>query len=444
MIVNVLTELGLIKDVVGEKTAKALSKQLGLETMRDLLLHFPRRYSKRGELTSFNSLPVGEVVTVVGEVQSTNNRRMRGRKGSIFEVTLSDGEGLLTLAFFNQAWRQNELHAGVKGLFSGKIGSFSGVLQLTHPDYELFDSEIDPDKAQAWADLPIPIYPATSSMSTWRIQKAVKQVLAVAPAIEELLPEQLLQTHGLVGLSQAIHWIHEPAVDSQWQEARESLKFHEAMLLQLGLASRRAAASKEQANVYVAGALLANFDAALPFQLTDGQIAAGNEIAADLASGHPMNRMLQGEVGSGKTIVAVRAVLSAAEKGSQSALLAPTEVLASQHYRSILEALGPGRAKELGLRLLTGSQPTAERKKTMLDLASGNCRMVVGTHALISENVSFFDLGLVIIDGQHRFGVSQREALRSKASKSPHTLVMTATPIPRTLAVTVFGDLDVS
>jgi len=444
MIVNVLTELGLIKDVVGEKTAKALSKQLGLETMRDLLLHFPRRYSKRGELTSFNSLPVGEVVTVVGEVQSTNNRRMRGRKGSIFEVTLSDGEGLLTLAFFNQAWRQNELHAGVKGLFSGKIGSFSGVLQLTHPDYELFDSEIDPDKAQAWADLPIPIYPATSSMSTWRIQKAVKQALAVAPAIEELFPEQLLQAHGLVGLSQAIHWIHEPAVDSQWQEARESLKFHEAMLLQLGLASRRAAASKEQANVYVAGALLANFDAALPFQLTDGQIAAGNEIAADLASGHPMNRMLQGEVGSGKTIVAVRAVLSAAEKGSQSALLAPTEVLASQHYRSILEALGPGLAKELGLRLLTGSQPTAERKKTMLDLASGNCRMVVGTHALISENVSFFDLGLVIIDEQHRFGVSQREALRSKASKSPHTLVMTATPIPRTLAVTVFGDLDVS
>ena len=444
MIVNVLTELGLIKDVVGEKTAKALSKQLGLEAMRELLLHFPRRYSKRGELTSFNSLPVSEVVTVVGEVQSTNNRRMRGRKGSIFEVTLSDGDGLLTLAFFNQAWRQNELHAGVKGLFSGKIGSFSGVLQLTHPDYELFDSEIDPDKAQAWADLPIPIYPATSSLSTWRIQKAVKQVLAVAPAIEELLPEQLLQTHGLVGLSQAIHWIHEPAVDSQWQEARESLKFHEATLLQLGLASRRAAASKEQANVYVAGALLANFDAALPFQLTDGQIAAGNEIAADLASGHPMNRMLQGEVGSGKTIVAVRAVLSAAEKGSQSALLAPTEVLASQHYRSILEALGPGLAKELGLRLLTGSQPTAERKKTMLDLASGNCRMVVGTHALISENVSFFDLGLVIIDEQHRFGVSQREALRSKSSKSPHTLVMTATPIPRTLAVTVFGDLDVS
>ena len=439
-----LTDLTPLTGALGDKTAKALGKQFGIKTVTDLLLHFPRRYSKRGELTDFSLLPIGEVVTVVGEVQSTNQRSMKGRKGSIFEVVLGDGNKQLTLAFFNQTWRQAELHTGVQGLFSGKIGAFSGKLQLTHPDYELFDAEIIDQQAKAWAELPIPIYPATGNLSSWRIQKAIEKVLDAGHKAQEILPIELLENQKLLTLQAAIEMIHRPKKDSDWEKATESLKFHEAMLLQLGLLERRKKAQQEQAAVYKAGLLLEKFDASLPFTLTPGQLAAGDEIAADLAQGHPMNRMLQGEVGSGKTVVALRAVLAVAESGGQSALLAPTEVLASQHFRSIIQALGPEVAKELGVRLLTGQQPVAMRKKTLLDMASGNCRLVIGTHALLSENVSFFDLGLVVIDEQHRFGVGQREALKSKAKHSPHSLVMTATPIPRTLAVTVFGDLDVS
>jgi len=440
----VLTDLTPLTGALGDKTAKALDKQFGIKTVADLLLHFPRRYSKRGELTDFSLLPIGEVVTVVGQVQSTNQRSMKGRKGSIFEVVLGDGNGQLTLAFFNQTWRQAELHAGVQGLFSGKIGAFSGKLQLTHPDYELFDAEIIDQQAKAWAELPIPIYRATGTLSSWRIQKAIEKVLDAGNLVKELMPLELLEKQKLVTLKAAIELIHRPKKDSDWEKATKSLKFHEAMLLQLGLLERRKKAEKEQASVYESGALLSKFDASLPFALTQGQLAAGSEIAADLAQGHPMNRMLQGEVGSGKTVVALRAILAVAESGGQSALLAPTEVLASQHFRSIVQALGPAVAKELGVRLLTGQLPMAARKKTLLDMASGNCRLVIGTHALLSDNVSFFDLGLVIIDEQHRFGVGQREALKSKAKHSPHSLVMTATPIPRTLAVTVFGDLDVS
>lgn len=444
MIGDVLTDLRPLSQLLGDKTAKALAKHLGLETVSDLLLHFPRRYSKRGELTSFDSLPIGEIVTVVGEVQSTNQRRMRGRKGSIFEVTLGDGHSQLTLAFFNQSWREAELHAGVKGLFSGKIGSFSGSLQLTHPDYELFEQELAPDQAQAWAELPIPIYPAASAVSTWRIQKAIKAVLDSGVEISEFLPEALIEKRGLVSLGMAIRQIHDPKRDADWKAARDSLRFHEAMLLQLGLITRAAKLDREQAKVFAPGKLLQGFDKSLPFSLTQGQLEAGDDIAKDLSSGHPMNRLLQGEVGSGKTLVALRAILTVAESGGQSALLAPTEVLSTQHYRSIQASLGKDLAKTLGLRLLTGSQPMAERKKTLLDLASGNCQLVVGTHALLSENVSFFDLGLAIIDEQHRFGVGQREALKDKAKTPPHCLVMSATPIPRTLAVTVFGDLEIS
>ena len=439
-----LTDLTPLSSLLGDKTAKAFEKQLAITTVADLLQHYPRRYSKRGELTDFSSLPIGEVVTVVGRVISTNQRRMKGRKGSIFEVVLGESDSKLTLAFFNQAWRQSELHEGVTGLFSGKIGSFSNNLQLTHPDYELFNSEVIESQAKAWAELPIPIYPATGTLSSWRIQKAIEKVLEAGINIEEVLPEKLLSGEALYCLKEAIELIHRPKKDSEWQLALKTLKYHEAFLLQLGLVERRKAASKQKASVYKSGPLLEGFDKTLPFELTEGQKTAGSEISEDLSAGHPMNRMLQGEVGSGKTVVALRAVLSVAESGGQSAMLAPTEVLASQHYRSIVQALGPKLTKELGVQLLTGQQPLAKRKKTMLDLASGNCRLVIGTHALISQNVSFFDLGLVIIDEQHRFGVGQREALKAKAKNTPHSLVMTATPIPRTLAVSIFGDLDIS
>ncbi len=444
MIVCVLTETLKLDSILGDRTAKAFNKQFGITFASELLEHYPRRYSKRGELTPISSLPIGEIVTVVGEVVSTSSRRLKGRSGNLLEVVITDGSKTLTLAFFNQHWREKELHAGVRGLFSGRIGVFSNKLQLAHPDYELFTQEIDPSEAKAWAELPIPIYPASGTLSTWKIQKSIELVLAAVGEIHEVLPAKLLAKQKLLPLSQAIRQIHQPKIDSEWQAARDSLRFHEAMLLQIQLAQSRQERAELSASVRKPGELLGLFDRRLPFQLTDGQSQVGREIEKDLASGHPMHRLLQGEVGSGKTLVAIRAVLTVAESGGQSALLAPTEVLASQHYESIRTSLGEELSRKLGLRLLTGQMSTAERKLAMLDIASGKCLLAIGTHALISERVQFFDLSLVVVDEQHRFGVGQREALRAKGKTTPHVLTMTATPIPRTMAITVFGDLEIS
>jgi ATP-dependent DNA helicase RecG len=440
---SVLLDNTALDRLLGERTARAFAKHLGIRDAGELLGHFPRRYSKRGELTDLSSIPLGEMVTVVAEVASATERRMRGRSGSLLEVTVTDGTGELTLAFFNQAWRKKDLHRGVRGLFSGKIGSFRNRLQLAHPDYELFETEIASDQAQAWAQLPIPIYPASASLPTWKIQKSIAVVLE-SSKFDELLPAELLASRGLMPLSEAVAKIHQPAQDADWLAARDSLKFHEAMLLQLQILRTRAQIGESEASVRAPGALLASFDSELSFELTAGQVVVGQQIEADLASGHPMHRLLQGEVGSGKTLVAIRALLAAAESGGQTALLAPTEVLANQHFESIRSTLGPELAEKLSVRLLTGQLSAAERKRVLLDMVSGKSLLVIGTHALLSEGVEFADLALVIIDEQHRFGVGQREALRAKAKTAPHTLVMTATPIPRTMAITVFGDLEVS
>jgi len=432
-----------LSNYLGDKTAKAFEKQLGLKTVQDLLTHYPRRYSRRGELTPIASLPIGEVASVVGEVAAVNTRFLKGRSGSILEVQLTDGKDKITLAFFNQAWRQKELHPGVRGLFSGKVGSFSGKLQLAHPDYELFE-EIDPDQAKAWAELPIPIYPATGTLTTWKVQKSVQIVLDSIPKIPEQLPPKLLESQGLISYSDAIRKIHVPAVESDWQSARDSLRFHEALLLQLSLVRTKRLAAADRAAVIAPGELAMSFDKLLPFDYTVGQSQVNLEIERDLASGAPMHRLVQGEVGSGKTVVALRAMLSAIDSGHQAALLAPTEVLASQHFQSIAQALGPELSKQVGLQLLTGQLTASQKKKVLLDLVSGKCSLVVGTHALITDKVEFADLALVVIDEQHRFGVNQRDALRNKAKLAVHTLTMTATPIPRTMAITVFGDLEIS
>ncbi len=444
MIVCVLTETLKLDSILGDRTAKAFQKQFGITSVAELLEHYPRRYSKRGELTPISSLPIGEVVTVVGEVVSTSSRRLKGRSGNLLEVVITDGTKTLTLAFFNQHWREKELHAGVRGLFSGRIGVFSNKLQLAHPDYELFSQEIDDSDAKAWAELPIPIYPASGTLSTWKIQKSIELVLSAMGEVQEVLPEKLLLKQQVLPLEKAIHQIHIPKTDADWQQARDSLRFHEAMLLQIQLAQSRSLRNQVAASVRAPGELLGLFDKRLPFQLTDGQQAVGSEIAQDLASGHPMHRLLQGEVGSGKTLVALRAILTVAQSGGQSALLAPTEVLASQHFESIRASLGDELSRKLGVRLLTGQMSTAERKLALLDIASGKCLLAVGTHALISEKVQFFDLSFVVVDEQHRFGVGQREALRAKGKTAPHVLTMTATPIPRTMAITVFGDLETS
>jgi ATP-dependent DNA helicase RecG len=364
----------------------------------------------------------------------------------ILEVRITDGSGFLSLTFFNQAWRQKDLKPGVRGLFAGKIGEYQGKLQLAHPDYELFPEEVSEFDAKAWADQPIPIYPASANVTTWMIQRALGIILDTLEEIPDEVSAELQKKHKLLSINGALEKIHRPTTKSEIASAKKTLVYREAFLLQANLIQRRLDNEQAPATARTSksGGYLERFDSALPFTLTDGQIEVGSEITSDIAKTYPMNRLLQGEVGSGKTLVALRAMLAVADSDGQSALLAPTEVLASQHFRSIEKSLGEELSKEVGLTLLTGQLATDARKKAMLQVVSGKARIVIGTHALFSEKVEFYDLGLVVIDEQHRFGVEQREKLRLKGKLSPHVLTMTATPIPRTLAVTVFGDMSVS
>ncbi|WP_426319823.1 ATP-dependent DNA helicase RecG [Microbacterium sp. E-13] len=429
---------------IGGKTATALERAFGMTTVGDLLVHYPRRYARRGELTQISSLPVGEPVTIVAEVKRVNERRMKNRNGTLLEVLISDGNGDLSLTFFNQAWRVKDLRPGRRGIFAGKVGEYRGMKQLAHPDYELFEDEAQARlTAEANANLPIPIYPATSTIASWQLQKMVDLVLDGLGDVPEPLPDELRARHGLLDARTAIERIHRPGSFGEIEPARATLRMQEAFVLQVALLQQRQFVRQLSAIRRAPGELLDRFDAALPFPRTPDQVTVGDDIARDLQGDWPMNRLVQGEVGSGKTLVALRAMLQVAQDGGQSALIAPTEVLAAQHVRSIARMLGPQLSPELMPTLLTGQLPAAERRKASLRAASGQARIVIGTHALLSETTTFADLGLVVVDEQHRFGVEQRESLRAKGS-SPHALVLTATPIPRTVAMTVFGDLDVS
>jgi len=431
---------------LGGRTASALQKGLGLATVGDLLSHYPRRYAKRGELTALADLEIDSSVTIVAEVLSATERSMKAKRGTIFEAKITDGKGILTLTFFNQAWRKNDLKPGVRGIFAGKVGEYKGLRQLAHPDYELFDESVDLSNPLAtdWVNKPIPIYPATSTVGSWQIQKSMELVLDAVPALDDPVPTDVRSDYDLISYGRAIELIHRPTADADWRGARKALRFQEAFVLQSALLQQRAELRAKATTPRLPGTLAKQFDERMPFTLTLDQKLVGEEIAMDLAGKAPMNRLVQGEVGSGKTLVALRAMLSVADSGGQSALLAPTEVLASQHLRSIVATLGPDLAARLRPTLLTGQLPAAERKKALLAAVSGSSSIVVGTHALLSDNVGFFDLGLVVLDEQHRFGVEQREALRQKGTTPPHVLVLTATPIPRTVAMTVFGDLDIS
>ena len=437
-----------LSTVLGGRTAAAMQKSLGLATVGDLISHYPRRYAKRGELTALAELQLDESVTIVAEVLEVRERRMKAKHGSILEVRISDGRGILTLTFFNQSWRDKELLPGVRGIFAGKVGEYKGTRQLTHPDYQLFepDAQDDPASAQRWAEQPIPIYPATATVASWQLQKALGVVLDTLPPLDDPVPDAVRTSRRLLPLSRAIELIHRPETEADWRAARRTLRFHEAFVLQAAMLQQRRELRQQAAVARPPrpGGLLERFDAALPFELTRDQQVVGEAVAADIAGTAPMNRLLQGEVGSGKTVVALRAMLAVADSGGQSALLAPTEVLAAQHLRSIVKTLGPDLAAALRPTLITGQLPAADRKRALLAAVSGQAHIVVGTHALMSESVGFFDLGLVVVDEQHRFGVEQREALRRKGAVPPHVLVLTATPIPRTVAMTVFGDLDVS
>ena len=444
-----------VSAVVGDRTAKVLETTFGIKSIGDLMRHYPRRYMVRGELSDISALNEGDETTILAQVYSASTRPMRGRKGSMLEVVVTDGTDKLSLTFFNQAWREKDLKVGRQGLFAGKVGVFNNKKQLAHPDYEMIPDGSDVDSAvEGFAGKYLPVYPASAKLPSWKISQCAQLAIGSLEEIEDFLPTSIREKHNYPSLHQALVQLHQPANLDHAELSRERLTFDEAFLLQSLLVMRRNELKKlnSTSRKRISGGLLDAFDATLPFELTAGQVAVCKEIESDLAQPHPMHRLLQGEVGSGKTIVALRAMLAVVDSGGQAALLAPTEVLAAQHLRTIQNLLGElgqggmlgGSDKATQVTLITGSQSAAARKEALAMAATGNAGIVIGTHALLGEKVEFKDLGLIVVDEQHRFGVEQRDALKEKAVLPPHLLVMTATPIPRTVAMTVFGDLDVS
>ena len=456
---------------VGKRTAAQLAKQ-GVETGGDLLRLLPRRYDTWGDLTDMRTLVKGEQATIQAQIVRASSRRTRsGRAPALMEATVTDGVSTMDVVQFGAAGqmraRAAQLAPGTTVLMSGKVGIHRGRKQLSNPRLYVLD-DLDEDEREALLARPMPIYPGTEALPSWSVGKAVRTVLdQLEPGdVPDPLPEDLRRQAGLIDAYTAYRWVHRPDDAHQWKAARTRLRHEEALVLQVALAQRRA--HHEATRTAVAwpepeatGSLRADLDAALPYDLTAGQVRVGQEITTDLARTVPMQRLLQGDVGSGKTLVALRAMLQVVGGGGQAALLAPTEVLAAQHHSSLEAVLGPlGRLGMLGgaeratrVHLLTGSTPAAQRRRILADLAAGEPAIVVGTHALLSETVQIPFLGLVVVDEQHRFGVAQRDALRERGGvtdpvtgqrHTPHLLVMTATPIPRTVAMTVFGDLVTS
>ncbi len=444
---------------VGGRHAAAISKKTGIRTVGDLLNVFPRRYVRKGSLSELEELQEGDLLSMVGEVVSSVQKpyqdRRTHRTAYRLEVRVRAESGSLLLTYFDRQkhtadWRSKELATGRVGMFSGRLKWFNGQWQLTNPDSRMFEPE------NAYASMPdlIPIYPALAGLNPWHLEETIGLALDLVQDIADVLPPAVREAEDLLPIGEALRWIHRPDSWAQKEKAAQRLRFDEAFVTQTLLAQRRAAIEATVANPRPGrtGGLLDRFDERLPFALTDGQRSVGEEIATELGLGHPMHRLLQGEVGSGKTVVALRAMLQVVDSGGQAALLAPTEVLAQQHHRSILAMLGDlaeggllgGAEGATRVALLTGSQGAAARRTALAEAAGGEAGIVVGTHALLEEHVQFADLGLVVVDEQHRFGVEQRAALSGKAGTPPHVLVMTATPIPRTVAMTVFGDLDTS
>ena len=460
-----------LENVVGAKTAKQF-QPLKILTVGDLMRHVPRRYFSGTELSDLSALQEGEEVAVMAEVVDARtfnlpdrpNYRLPGKPR--LEATITDHRGRLTCTFFGQprlvSYWQGQLHPGARGIFAGKVTRFNGRLQLAHPDFVILNEDgaviggaaHNASLAAAARSPLVGLYPMAGKLRTWTIADCAAIALESLAGIEDPLPEWTRQAAGVVDLESAFRAVHQPTDKSVIDEGRDRLRFDEAFALQLTMAYRRADAASHRAvpRPRKAGGLLDAFDERLPFILTKGQIAVSEEIMADLGRTRPMQRLLQGEVGSGKTLVALRAMLAVVDGGGQAALLAPTEVLAAQHFQTITRMLGelasggtlgaPDQAT--GVVLITGSSSAGRRREATLQAASGTAGIVIGTHALLSSDVQFDDLGLVVVDEQHRFGVEQRAALTAKAELRPHVLVMTATPIPRSVAMTVFGDLETS
>ncbi|HYP44370.1 MAG TPA: ATP-dependent DNA helicase RecG [Propionibacteriaceae bacterium] len=462
-----------LEGVVGDKTAKHLAG-LKLHTVSDLLHHLPRRYLSGTELSDLSTLQPGEEVAVLAEVVESRAVNMpgdgpggyRSPKKPRLEARITDHRGSLTLAFFGQAhminYWQAQLKKGSRGIFAGKVKEFNSTLQLAHPDFVILGAggEIvgGAQRNQAMASVSqgglVGIYPASGQLRTWVIAQCAGLALDLLAGVDDPLPAWIREALELVDLESAFSEIHRPRDRSAIDRGLARLRFDEAFAMQLTMARRRADAAAHGATprVRVPGGLLDRFDARLPFELTSGQAEVSEVVLTELQRTYPMQRLLQGEVGSGKTVVALRAMLAVIDGGGQAALLAPTEVLATQHFHTVTALLGDladggllsGSEHATTVTLVTGSRTSNQRRAALLRAASGEAGIVIGTHALLSGDVQFADLGLVVVDEQHRFGVEQRAALSAKATARPHVLVMTATPIPRSVAMTVFGDLEVS
>ena len=447
--------------VPGKPAEQKKLAALGIETVGDLLAHYPWRYADSREVTDIASLAVGRNVSLVAQVRSAEVKLAQRTGKPRVEAKVTDGARTLDLVIFMPHRGAADFHVkrlvpGSLGLFSGQINVFNGRLQLANPTYAIFGHEVDEAVALEEAEWPIPIYPATAGLESDKIRAKVREALSTLTEadVPDPVPDRVRAERHLASRWSALRGVHVPQTEEDWRKGQARLRYEEAFVLQAELARRRAHAQREESTARPArpGGLLEAFDARLPFVLTDGQVAAGEQIAADLARPQPMQRLLQGEVGSGKTVVALRAMLQVVDAGGQAALLAPTSVLAAQHVRTLRALLGDLAeggllgGSEIGTRvaLLTGAQSTAERRSNLLEAASGQAGIVVGTHALLSDPVQFADLGLVVIDEQHKFGVEQRGRLQAKAANAPHLLVTTATPIPRTVAMTVFGELEIS
>lgn len=436
---------------VGSRYAKNLER-LNIKTLRDMLYFFPRRYIDYSQLLPINRLRYNQEVTVIGTLQSVNTRSRSGGSSKIVEAILSDGTGALRLTFFNP-WMAKRLHPGLQVSVAGRVGQYLGRLVMTNPIVEALDQQ------QLSTNRIVPVYSLTGNITQGWLRRVMAQVVnQYAPRLSDPLPEKVRHSAGLVGLPEALLQVHFPDSWEKLKAAQDRLAFDEIFLLQLGVLGQKRAWQSRRARIFeTPDEWLEQVINGLPFPLTNAQQRVLEDVRSDLASGRPMNRLLQGDVGSGKTVIAALAVAMVTRHGSQAAFMAPTSILAEQHYRSMLKFLAgsetnPDTAQEKTvspilapeqIRLLIGSTPESEKNEIREGLANGSIKLVIGTHALIEDPVLFEDLELAIVDEQHRFGVEQRAALRSKGT-NPHLLVMTATPIPRSLALTIYGDLDLS
>jgi len=438
---------------IGPSHAKRFER-LGVETIRDLLYLFPHRYNDFSSLKTINQLEYGEEVTIIGNVWETKARETR-KGGVIVTSIISDGTGTIQAAWFNQPYLAKRLPAGRQIVLSGKIDEYLGRLVFQSPEWEPLEKELIHTARL------VPVYPLTKGLSARWLRRLMKKTVDYwSKRLPDHLPARLRERASLVDLETAIGQIHFPENEESLERVRRRLCFDEFFLIQLGVQRQRHLwRSKPGRPLSIDEELLGSFLQSLPFTLTSAQQRTLREIVNDLRQPHPMSRLLQGDVGSGKTVVAAAAMLLTVANGCQAVMMAPTEILAEQHYKTITELLANFESQmsnlksQITVRLLIGSLTPLEKEEIHEEAAAGDADIIIGTHALIQEGVEFKDLGLAVIDEQHRFGVAQRAALRQKGITEtgpfsgpvcPHVLVMSATPIPRTLALTIYGDLDIS